>query len=304
MTETGEDRSEAGDNLLHERIEDFTPAGEPPFQLAVDEAPAAIEALLFAAGDPLSFEKLRQITGLDPATLQAVLAEMTARYARDRLRGLLLREVEGSWLLCTKPAQSEILQRLFLPRHRPPLSQAAYETLAIIAYNQPVTRAQVEAVRGVNSDNIISRLIERNLITEAGTLDAPGRPTLFATTSQFLLDFGLRSVKDLPPMEMLMYGTLRDFEESLEEAAGRRRDKQLTIEQIVQTIVPGQLAPTEEPAEYRAGSGGDLPDADFLQLSEAFFGEEPDSPAAGKIEPGAQAAGDSAAGSDTAAAGE
>lgn len=150
----------------------------------------------------------------------------------------MLREAEGSWFFCTKPEQADVLQRLFQPRHRPPLSQAAYETLAIIAYNQPVTRSQVEAVRGVNSDSIITRLMERNLINEAGSLDAPGRPTLFVTTDQFLIDFGLRSVKDLPPMEMLMYGTLRDFERSLEIAAGHRRDDQMTIDQLVDAFLP------------------------------------------------------------------
>jgi segregation and condensation protein B len=80
--------------------------------------------------------------------------------------------------------------------------------------------------------------MERNLINEAGSLDAPGRPTLFVTTDQFLIDFGLRSVKDLPPMEMLMYGTLRDFERSLEIAAGHRRDDQMTIDQLVDAFLP------------------------------------------------------------------
>jgi hypothetical protein len=156
--------------------------------------------------------------------------------------------------------------------------------LAIIAYNQPVTRAQVEAVRGVNSDSIISRLLERSLICEAGTMDAPGRPTLFATTEQFLMDFGLRSVKDLPPMEMLMYGTLRDFEESLEEAAGRRRDKQLTIDQLVQAIGPAPDRMPELAADLaQAPAADDMPDQEFLQFSEALFGEDPP---AGTAQPG------------------
>jgi len=149
----------------------------------------------------------------------------------------MLREADGKYTLSTKPGFFDIITRMYQPRHRPPLSQAAYETLAIIAYNQPVTRAQVEAVRGVNSDSIISRLIERNLIYEAGHLDAPGRPTLFATTEQFLLDVGLGSVDELPAMEMLMYGTLRDLESSLQEASGSNRDNQITIDQIVQATI-------------------------------------------------------------------
>ena len=261
------------------------------FQLADEDVPAAIEALLFASGDPLSLDKLLQITGVDRLVLQRILDAMIARCARDRTRGILLREIDGGYLLSTRPEQKTVLQRLFQPRHRPPLSQAAYETLAIIAYNQPVTRAQVESVRGVNSDNIIARLVERNLVEETGSLDAPGRPLLFATTSQFLLDFGLRSVKDLPPMELLMYGTLRDFEESLEEAAGRHRDKQMTIDQLVQAFVPGQAGyiPVSVHPDLDSGSGEAdqsgspvktdtslMADETVYQLSEALFGEKKD----------------------------
>lgn len=186
------------------------------FRVAAEDAAASVEALLFAAGDPLPFEKIRQMTGLEEDVLRQVLNSLADRMARDRQRGLLLREINGCYFLSTKPEMKPVLQRLFLPRQRPPLSQAAYETLAIIAYNQPVTRAQIERVRGVNSDSIISRLIERNLIQEAGHLETPGRPILYETTDQFLMEFGLRSVKDLPPMEMLMYESLREIESSIE----------------------------------------------------------------------------------------
>lgn len=269
--------SDLNDSLRQESAQDImAELPETEFCLAAEDAPAVLEALLFAAGDPVHMDKLHQITGLDRNILQQILTEMAARYARDKHRGLMLREIEGSWLLGTKPAEGFFLQRLFQPRHRPPLSQAAYETLAIIAYNQPVTRSQVEAVRGVNSDNIISRLLERNLIIETGTLDAPGRPTLFSTTEQFLLDFGLRSVKDLPPMEMMMYGTLLDFEVSLEEAAGRHHDKQLTIDQLVREIVP--VMPDEDTpqgTDLAAAEPVQIPDKEFLQLSGALFGEDP-----------------------------
>jgi segregation and condensation protein B len=240
------------------------------------DLPAALEAVLFAAGDPLSLERIQQITGVERQELQRLLGALGDRYARDHQRGLLLREIEGRYFLCTKPAMKTVLARLFQPRQRPPLSQAAYETLAIIAYNQPVTRAQVEAVRGVNSDSIIGRLIERNLIREVGNLEAPGRPLLFATTDQFLLDFGLRSVRDLPPMELLMYGTLRDFEHALDEAAGRTRDRQITIDQIVQAFVPGDQEPEPLPVQTdAAGTAAEaMPDETVLQVSEALFGED------------------------------
>ena len=272
--------NEESAGLQPENLGDFLEKTDQDFRLAVEEAPAAIEALLFAAGDPLPFDKLQKITGLERVVLENTLRAMADRYARDRQRGILLREVDGSWMLSTKPGMSEILQRLFQPRHRLPLSQAAYETLAIIAYNQPVTRAQVEAVRGVNSDSIISRLTERNLISETGTLDAPGRPALFATTEQFLLDFGLRSVKDLPPMEMLMYGTLRDFEQTLETAAGHSRDSQMTIDQLVSTLLPDTSPHAAEPAPnaelHDRHEMASLPDHEVLEFSEALFGEDKD----------------------------
>ena len=280
--------TEPQDRLQQETADELGESAETAamaWAIAAEDAPAALEALLFAAGDPIPLEKLRLITGIEHHELRRILAALADRYARDRQRGILLREIDGSYLLCTKPEQKDVLQRLFQPRHRPPLSQAAYETLAIIAYNQPVTRAQVEAVRGVNSDSIITRLIERNLIRETGNLDAPGRPLLFATTDQFLLDFGLHSVKDLPPMELLMYGTLRDFEESLEEAAGRHRDKQITIDQLVQAFIPGENGQTAPPVPAGPASlpaadpgaepaGSRLADSDVWQLSGALFGED------------------------------
>jgi segregation and condensation protein B len=123
---------------------------------------------------------------------------------------------------------------MFSPKMHPPLSQASYETLAVIAYNQPVTRAQVESVRGVSSDSIISRLIDRGWIEECGNLDAPGRPALFKTSKQFLMEFGISSVDELPSMELMSYQTIRDLEDSLAKAAGND-DRQITIEGIMES---------------------------------------------------------------------
>lgn len=226
------------DNLTQENLQDFIAEPEDLFRLDPQAAPAALEALLFMAGDPIPVDKLVAVTGIEKNVLVPLLEQFSQTLQNDPRRGLFVRFVEDKVQLATKPEQLAILERLYQPRHRPPLSQPAYETLAIIAYNQPVTRAQVEAVRGVNSDSIISRLIERDFVCEVGNLDAPGRPALFATTEQFLLDFGLRSVSELPPMEMMMYGTLRDLEQSLEAASGHADDKQVTIDQLVATFIP------------------------------------------------------------------
>lgn len=248
--------------------------GRDDFLLAVEEAPAALEALLFAAGDPLPLEKIIAITGLPRQVLENILAGLASQLEHDPRRGLILRHVEEGYFFSTKPGQKEILERLFQPRNRPPLSQAAYETLAVVAYNQPVTRAQVEAVRGVNSDSIIARLVERGFLAEAGQLDTPGRPLLYSTTEQFLLSFGLSSVKELPPMEMLMYGTLRDFETSLDAAS--QASRQITIDQISPAYQETEELPASVPPDPDKRP---MAKEDVLAVSGALFGDDdPDRP--------------------------
>jgi len=202
------------------------------FTLSRDELPAALEAVLFASGDPVSLERICEITGTEKETALEALRKITDRYNEDPRSGISVRRLENDYVMCTKPEMKAILERFFRPRSRPPMSQATYETLAVIAYNQPVTRAQVESVRGVSSDSIISRLLERGWIQECGTLDAPGRPVLFETTQQFLMEFGIGSVAEMPAMDLMMYSTIRDLEKSLEEAAGGRDNRQVSIEHL------------------------------------------------------------------------
>jgi len=241
--------------------------GAAPYAIDPLDLPAALEALVFASGEPIGIERIVEATGLEKERILRTLRDLEERTAADPRRGLMFREADGCWFLSTKPSVVEPLHRLYQPRNRPSLSQAAYETLAIIAYNQPATRAQIESVRGVGSDSIVVRLIERGLVREAGTLDAPGRPTLFETTELFLQEFGLRSVHDLPSMEMMMYGTLREIEVQLDEAAGNRKDNQITIDQIA----PGSLESTTADAAAEAPA----PDpSEMLDLSGALFGSE------------------------------
>jgi segregation and condensation protein B len=202
------------------------------FTLSRDELPAALEAVLFASGDPVSLERICEITGTEKETALEAFRKITDRYNEDPRSGISVRRLENDYVMCTKPEMKAILERFFRPRSRPPMSQATYETLAVIAYNQPVTRAQVESVRGVSSDSIISRLLERGWIQECGTLDAPGRPVLFETTQQFLMEFGIESVAEMPAMDLMMYSTIRDLEKSLEEAAGGRDNRQVSIEHL------------------------------------------------------------------------
>ncbi|MBN1891786.1 MAG: SMC-Scp complex subunit ScpB [Clostridiales bacterium] len=202
------------------------------FVLSREEMVPALEAVLFAAGDPISLDRICEISGTDKESTVRELQKLSEKYKQDDRSGLEIRRIENDYVMCTKPEMKDVLERFFRPRSRPPMSQATYETLAVIAYNQPVTRAQVEAVRGVSSDSIVSRLLERGWIRECGTLDAPGRPVLFETTKQFLMEFGIESVNEMPALELMMYSTIRDLEESLENAAGARDTRQVSIEHL------------------------------------------------------------------------
>ena len=199
------------------------------FELTYQELSPACEAILFASGDPIAQDRLSEILNVDVKVVEEVMNKLISDYENNPWGGLLVRRVENSYVMSTKPGMKKVLERMFSPKMHPPLSQASYETLAVIAYNQPVTRAQVESVRGVSSDSIISRLIDRGWIEECGNLDAPGRPALFKTSKQFLMEFGISSVDELPSMELMSYQTIRDLEESLDKAAGND-DKQMTID--------------------------------------------------------------------------
>ncbi len=169
--------------------------------MEIKEIEAVIEALLFAWGEPLSLDKIAEIIEVDKKTTKHIMNNLLSDFNNSK-RGIRIREIESSYQLCTKKEYEEFVGKLFEPRQRQGLSQAAYETLAIIAYNGPVTRAGIENIRGVNSDSSISRLLERNLIREAGKLDSPGKPLIYEVTEEFLRCFGLRSVNDIPRIEM------------------------------------------------------------------------------------------------------
>ncbi len=159
-----------------------------------------LEALLFASEKPLSLKQLARVAGLEPG---AALQEMEMlREERQRIGALQIVEVAGGWQLVTKPQYADYIRQLReVPRQR--LSTAAFEVLAIVAYRQPATRAEVEQLRGVDSGASLQFLLDRNLLALNGRKDAPGRPWLYVTTRQFLEHFGLSSPADLPaPQQM------------------------------------------------------------------------------------------------------
>lgn len=170
-------------------------------EMEIKNIEAVIEGLLFASGDMLSLEKISEIIEVDRKTTRLILNNMIINYQNSK-RGILLREINGSYQLCTRQEHHDYIKKLFEPRQKQGISQAAFETLAIIAYNGPITKAKIEQIRGVNCDSAITRLLERNLIREAGRMDVPGKPMLFETTEEFLRSFGFRSLADLPQLEM------------------------------------------------------------------------------------------------------
>ena len=162
-----------------------------------DTGDRRILAVLFAAGEPLELERLAEGLGVDKAALRQALERLQGRLQEAGLP-LELLKMEDRYQLCTKTEYASYVRRALDIRRNTPLSQAAMEVLAIIAYNQPVTRAFVEQIRGVDSSSAVNSLVARDLVEEAGRLELPGRPIAYRTTANFLRCFGLQSLEQLP----------------------------------------------------------------------------------------------------------
>lgn len=158
-----------------------------------------IEAILFASGDPVSDDRLCEATEIDKVTLNGLMSEMAERY-RDQERGIRIVRLNQSYQLCTKTEYERYIKHALEIKRNTPLSQAAMEVLAVIAYNEPITKGFVEQVRGVDSSQTVNNLVEKGLVEEAGRLDVPGRPILYRTTEHFLRSFQMGSLKELPPL--------------------------------------------------------------------------------------------------------
>lgn len=166
-------------------------------EMSISRMEAVIEAVLFTMGDSVEIGKLALAIGQDTDTTRRLIRNMMDKYDADD-RGIRIMEMENSFQLCTKAEFYENLIKVASEPKKYVLSDAALETLSIIAYKQPVTKLEIEQIRGVKSDYAVNKLIEYNLIAELGRLDAPGRPILLGTTEDFLRSFGLASVEELP----------------------------------------------------------------------------------------------------------
>lgn len=157
----------------------------------------SIEALLFVAGDPVSTDKLAEALGIPMDELEAFMPKMLDEYNYER-RGIKLIKLENSYQLTTRSEYFDAVVRMVTHKQKQVLSPATLEVLSIISYNQPITKAAIEKVRGVDSSHSLAKLLERELIEQRGRLNAPGRPVLYGTTDEFLRCFGLTSLDDMP----------------------------------------------------------------------------------------------------------
>lgn len=164
-----------------------------------EEMISAFEALLYASGEPISIERVAQVFEIEPEEVVSVMEDLSARLKKNK-SGLELVRMENTYQLATKTEYADYIKKAFDIRRRTPLSPAALEVLAVVAYNQPVTKSFIEQVRGVDCSGVVTTLIEKGLVEERGRLELPGKPLLYGTTKNFLRCFSLSDLTELPPL--------------------------------------------------------------------------------------------------------
>lgn len=162
---------------------------------------SVIESLLFVTGEPLPLKDISAYLELDEKKVVDILEEMAKAYS-DESRGISLISINGAYQFVTKQENSHYIQKLLKKNRKQSLSQASIESLAIIAYKQPITRIDIDEIRGVKSESALQKLSEKGLIKEVGRLEVPGRPILYGTTDEFLRQFGLKTLKELPSLDL------------------------------------------------------------------------------------------------------
>lgn len=215
----------------------------------------ALEAMLLVSSDPVSASALAKILDVTPGEVASLLAELKVEY-EEANRGFQLREVAGGWRLFTHPAYHEQVEALVLSWDTQRLSQAALETLAVIAYHQPVTREMVKGIRGVNSDGVISSLVEKGLVREMGRDPQRGQAIIYGTTNAFLEKFGLKSTRELP-----------DLEQFAPDEESRRFIRERLSGRTIQSTLEETQEDLDEERELIDGAGDD--DDDLYVIGDA-----------------------------------
>lgn len=228
----------------------------------------ALEALLLVSSDPVSASALAQALDIAPGEAASLLAELKVEY-EEANRGFQLREVAGGWRLFTHPAYHDVVEAYVLSWDTQKLSQAALETLSVIAYHQPVTRETVKGIRGVNSDGVISSLVDKGLVREMGRDPQRSQAILYGTTNAFLEKFGLRSTRDLP---------------DLEQFAPDEQARQFIRERLSGRSIQPTLEEQEEDLEEERELLDDVADADEISIAVDTGADAADSVADGDID--------------------
>lgn len=217
------------------------------------ELKSIIEGLLFLAGEEgLSLKQLAEVTEQRQEVVSDALLDMKSSFERAG-RGLQIVQIAGNYQLATLPEHAPYFERLAYSPSRSTLSQAALETLSIIAYRQPITRVEIEEIRGVKSERAIHSLVNKDLIEEVGRAEAIGRPILYGTTKAFLDYFGLASLKDLP--DLADFESAEELEEETQLLFQRLEEQQLTFDDVNQDFVAKEEeAPGENPDDMEPGN--------------------------------------------------
>jgi segregation and condensation protein B len=238
---------------------------------------AAVEALLFASDQPLPLTLLSETLETESDRVAETLQALGAAYA-ERGAGVELREIAGGWMLVTTPEQADWIGRMLRGKRRMRLSRAALETMAIIAYKQPVTKSEIEAIRGVDSSAVLATLLERNLVTIRGRSKVVGRPLLYGTTPEFLDYFGLKDIDELPRPE------------ELRALVAAREPEQLdmmeleVVSQVASDLAASEAAGASAPARHEIEPIEDV-DEETGEASDEADGYDDDDDEAGEAEP-------------------
>ena len=188
--------------------------------MEIEKLQGAVEAILFTMGDSVELSRIAEAVGHDEETTRKIIHNMMDRYEEED-RGIRIIELENSFQFCTKKEMYEYLIRVAKQPKRYVLTDVLLETLSIIAYKQPVTKLEIEKIRGVKSDHAVNKLVEYGLVEETGRLDAPGRPLLFGTTEEFLRRFSVHSLDELPVLDQEQ---IEHFKEEAEDEAQMKLD--------------------------------------------------------------------------------
>lgn len=188
--------------------------------MKIKELEGAIEAILFAMGESVELSRIAKAINMDTKTTEKLIHNMMDRYEQEE-RGIQIIELGDSYQMCTRKKYYEYLINIALHPQKPVLTEVMLETLSIIAYKQPVTKAELEKIRGVKCDHAVNKLVEYNLVRELGRLDAPGKPILFGTTEEFLRSFGVQNLDELPMPDPVK---VEDFKAEAEEEVQLKLD--------------------------------------------------------------------------------